>query len=237
MTVRHASRLLAFSLAAATLVGCGVQTFTPTGVGRTGQSLAVRSDAKADALVAGLKATGSTLKTYSGVAKFWETDGHDVSTNTAEIYMALPNKLRANITEASSAMKRGVKLVALGDGKITAKLGFIKKTMPIDDPQVLSVRGWRLDQTDLGAIIRGATVASANSHYAGAATIGGRQAEVLELTSPQLLPGTQKQLLTLDAQTFAPVKLEGIVGDKVVYRMEISGAQLNPTLPSDIFKL
>ena len=237
MTFRRASRLLATALAAATLVGCGVQTIAPTGLGRSGHSLAVRSDAKADELVAGLKATGASLKTYSGVAKFWETDGHDVSTNTAEIYMALPGKLRANITEASSAMKRGVKLVALGDGKITAKLGFIKKTMPIDDPQVLSVRGWRLDQTDLGAIIRGATDAKADAHYAGATTVGGRQAEVLELTSPELLPGTTKQLRTLDAQTFAPVKLEGVVGSRVVYRMEISGSQLNPTLPNDIFKL
>lgn len=219
----------------AILAGCGVQTLSPTV--RGGHSLAVRSDAKADALVAGLKNASGQLKTFSGVVKFWETDGHDVSTNTAELYLALPNKIRANITEASSMTKRGVKMVYLGDGKITAKLAFIKKTLPVDDPQVLSVRGWRIDQTDLNAIIKGATDPAANAHYAGATTVNGRAAEVLELSSPAFLPGTSKQVVTLDAQTFVPLKVEAFAGSQSVYKMELANTQLNPTLPADIFKL
>lgn len=232
-------RLVAVAGAAAFVAlaaGCGVQTL-PSASTRIKGGVAVRSDAKAEQLVAGLKATSASLKTFSGVVKFWETDGKETSTNTAEIYMAMPDKLRANITEASSAMKRGVKMVALGDGKITAKLGFIKKTMSLDDPQVLSVRGWRLDQTDLAAIIKGATDAKANARYAGAATVGGRQAELIELANPAFLPGTTKQVLALDAQTFAPLKVEGFVGAQSVFRMEIQNPQLNPTLPGDIFKL
>jgi outer membrane lipoprotein-sorting protein len=221
----------------AMLAGCGVQTQSPFGQGRHGHALAVRSDAKADQLIAGLKGASAQLKTFSGVARFWETDGKEVSTNTAEIYMALPNKIRANITEASSMMKRGAKLVYLGDGKITAKVGFIKKTLAYDDPQVLSVRGWRIDQTDLGAIIKGATDANAKARYVGPTTLGGRAAEVLELASPSFLPGTTKQVVALDAQTFVPLKVEGFAGEQSVYKMELSNTQVNPTLPDDIFKL
>lgn len=237
MLNRRLTALTGAAVFAVLLAGCGVQNLSTFPQGRTGRAVAVRSDAKAEALIANLKKTSAELKTFSGVAKFWETDGKETSTNTAEIYMALPGRLRANITEASSAMKRGVKMVSLGDGKITAKLGFIKKTMPIDDPQVLSVRGWRLDQTDLGAIIRGATHADAKAKYVGPTTVNGRAAEVLELASPVLLPGTTKQVIALDAQTAVPLKLEGFVGAQSVYRLELSNAQLNPSLPGDIFKL
>ena len=221
---------------AALLAGCGVQSLNAPFT-RDGRTVAVRSDAKAAALVANLKKTSAELKTFSGVASFWETDGKDVSTNTAELYLALPNKIRANITEASSMMKRGAKMVYLGDGKITAKKGFIKKTMRYDEPDALSVRGWRIDQTDLAAILAGATHADAKARYVGTAQVGGRAVEVLELSSPVLLPGTTKQVLALDAKNFAPVKLEGFVKDQPVYRMELSNIQLNPTLPGDIFQL
>jgi outer membrane lipoprotein-sorting protein len=232
MTFRRALAPVALALL---LAGCGTHLNTARQIQANGLRIHARDNAAA--LIDGLRTMAAGLNTFSGIVSFWETDGKDVQTSTAEVYTARPGKIRANITEASQALKRGVKLVYLGDKKVVAKIGFIKKTFAYDDTQVTSMHNWRIDQTDLGALIGGLTDAAGTATDLGPATVNGATGEAVQVTSPSLLPGVSKEVVVLNPATFVPMQLEAFIGDKVVYRIVIAKPAINPTLPADIFVL
>lgn len=235
-------RLNRLSLALATVgllslvAGCGTQTFPLLDPGSS--TIRAKGDTQADAIMASIKTTWTGMNTASGVVSFWEKKGTETSSSTANFSWSRPEKLRADVTEASSSGKRGVKLVYLGDNKITAKLGFFKKTFRYDDPQVLSLRGYRIDQTDLKAFTEGLLDPNATVKYAGTATINGRSADLLEVTgSKELLPGTAKVRMAIDTVSHLPSQIEGLDAKEVVYRAQVPQLSLNPQLPGDIFNL
>lgn len=216
--------------------GCGVQTFPL--LDSSSSTIRAKSDTQADAVMQSVKTTWTGMNTASGVVSFWEKKGSQTSSSTANFYWSRPEKLRADITEASTSGKRGVKLVYQGDKKITAKLGFFKKTFSYDDPQVLSLRGYRIDQTDLGAFTTGLLAPGANVKYAGTTTISGRSADLLEVTgSKDLLPGTAKVLVAIDSVSHLPSQLEGFDNKEVVYRAQVPQLNVNAQLPGNIFDL
>lgn len=197
-----------------------------------------KADAQADAVVARIRQTWTGTQTLSGVVAFWEKQGNEVSQSKAEFYWARPEKLRANVTEADSAMKRGAKLVYLGDKKITVKVAFIKKTLPYDDPQLLSLRGFRIDQTSITAVVGGLLDPRATIRYAGTGTFNGRKADLLEGSgSEHMLPGLSKMVIAVDQQTHMPSHVEGFAGNEVVFRAQIPTLAINPQLPDGTFSL
>jgi outer membrane lipoprotein-sorting protein len=229
--------LLAGVTLAALMTGCGVSPFLPQLNQGPEQGLRAK-DAQAGAVVEAVRQTWSKTTSASGVVAFFEQKGRETTTSKAEFFWARPQKLRANITEADSVTKRGAKLVYLGDGRITAKLGFIKRTLPYDDPQVLSLRGYRIDQTSLTSIIDGLLDPAASVRHAGTVTIAGRPADLLELTKGSgVLPGCSKMQLAIDRQNRMPLQVEGFEGTAVVFRAQLSGMALNPKLSDDLFKL
>jgi outer membrane lipoprotein-sorting protein len=225
-------RLVAPFALALILAGCG--THVPGARPVQPSNLRVR---EASTLIGGLRTMAAGLNTFSAVVSFWETDGKDTQTSTAEVYTARPGKIRANITQASQALKRGVKLVYLGDKKVVAKIGPIKKTFDYADTQVTSMHNWRIDQTDLSALIGGLTDPAGQATELGPVTVNGVAGVAVAVTSPTLLPGVSKEVVVLDPTTFVPLRLEAFIGEKPVYRLEITKAVLNPTLPADIFVL
>lgn len=228
---------VAVATVATLMSGCGIGPFLPQFPSSTDLRFRAR-DAQADAVVGALRQAWQKTTTVSGGVAFWEQKGSETSASKAEFYWARPGKLRANVTEADSAMKRGVKLVYLGDRKITAKLGFIKKTFPYDDPQVVSLRGYRIDQTSLTAVVEGLLDPAAKVRFVGGVTQGGRQADLLEGTGGSgLLPGCSKMQVSIDRQNRMPLQIEGFEGEKVVFRAQLSGVTVNPSLSDDLFKL
>lgn len=235
--MRPLHRLIAIAtLTAATFAaGCGI---APTlDLGRQTKVRAL-SEVQADAVVAEVKRTWTGLNTVSGAVSFWEKKGSETSKSKADFYWARPGKLRANVTEADSMMKRGAKMVYLGDRKITVKVGFIKKTLAYDDPQVLSLRGYRIDQTDLVALVNGLLDPNATLRHAGTATVNGRAADLIEATgSRALLPDLAKVQIAVDKQSHMPSQIEGFEGGEVVYRAQVPTLSLNPALSNDLFEL
>lgn len=232
---RHLITLFALGLAL-TAAGCGL---SPQLLSR-GPVAQVRAkgDAQADAVVAQVRKTWTATNTLSGTVAFWEKQGNDVSQSKADFFWSRPEKLRANVTEADSVTKRGAKLVYLGDKKITVKVAFIKKTLAYDDPQVLSLRGFRIDQTSITAVVGGLLDPQATIRYAGTATFNGRAADLLEGTGSQyMLPGCSKMVVAVDKQTNMPCNVEAYAGSEVVFRAQIPTLTLNPQLPSNTFDL
>lgn len=229
--------LVASVTLAALMTGCGVGNFLPRLNQGPEQGLRAK-DAQAIAVVDAVRQTWAKTTSASGVVAFFEQKGRETTTSKAEFFWTRPQKLRANITEAESITKRGAKLVYLGDGRITAKLGFIKKTIPYDDPQVLSLRGYRIDQTSLTFIVEGLLDPKAAIRHAGSVTIAGRPADLLELTQGAgMLPGCSKMQLAIDRQSRMPALLEGFEGTTVVFRAQLSNVAVNPKLSDDLFKL
>ncbi|MNX82101.1 hypothetical protein D3C86_1138150 [compost metagenome] len=235
--MRPLHRLLAIAtLTAATFAaGCGLVPSLDRG---TQTRLRAQSDTQADAVVAEVKRTWTGLNTVSGVVAFWEQKGGEQTKSKAEFYWSRPGKLRANVTEADTMLKRGAKMVYLGDRKITVKVGFIKKTLPYDDPQVLSLRGYRIDQTDLVALVGGLLDPGATLRHAGPATINGRAADLIEVTgSKTLLPDLAKVRIAVDKQSHMPSQVEGFEGSEVVFRAQVPSLTVNPPLSNDLFEL
>lgn len=235
--MRQLRILAAGVILAALMAGCGVGPFLPQLDRSSEQGLRAR-DAQTGTVVEAVRQTWSQTTTVSGIVAFWEQKGRETTTSKAEFFWSRPNKLRANVTEADSMTKRGAKLVYLGDGRITAKLGFIKRTVPYDDPQVLSLRGYRIDQTSLTSIIEGILDPAASLRHIGTITIAGRQADVLDMTKGSgMLPGCNRMQLAIDRQTRLPLLVEGFEGTGVVFRAQLSSLALNPKLSDDLFKL
>lgn len=217
------------------LTACGV---TPlSGVRPRPAATVTAKDAKAAEVIKALRATDAQLKTLTAVAAFWETDGQKQGQHEAAITMAKPGHIRAQITKSTDSMKKGVKLVYLNDGKVRAKLGFIKKTFDYTDSTVTSLRGWRIDQTSFESIVAGILHPQATVRSLGSTTVGGQAADQLEVVSPGLLPGATREVVAIDARRHVPLKLEVFEQDHVIYRLELSDVQLNPQLPKDAFEL
>lgn len=235
--MRTLKLLIPAALLAAVMTGCGVSPFLPQI--QKGPELGLRAkDAQTAAVVEAVRKTWAQTTSASGVVAFFEQKGKETTTSKAEFFWARPQRLRANITEADSLTKRGAKLVYLGDGKITAKLGFIKKTLPYDDPQVLSLRGYRIDQTSLTAIVEGLLDPKADPRHLGEIAVSGRKADLLELTKGSgMLPDCTKMQVAIDRQTRMPIRLEGFEGATVVFRAQLSNVAVNPKLSDDLFKL
>ena len=235
--MRQLRILVTSAILAALMTGCGVSPFLPQLKQGSEQGLRAK-DAQAGAVVDAVRKTWSQTTSASGVVAFFEQKGKETTTSKAEFFWTRPQRLRANITEAESVTKRGVKLVYLGDGRITAKLGFIKKTLPYDDPQVLSLRGYRIDQTSLTSIVEGILDPAAAPRHAGDVTLSGRQADLLEMTKGSgMLAGCSKMQVAIDRQTRMPLRVEGFEGATVVFRAQLSNVAVNPKLSDDLFKL
>ena len=235
--MRQLRILVAGVTLAALMTGCGVGSFLPRLTPGSEQGLRAK-DAQAGVVVEAVRQTWTKTTSASGVVAFFEQKGRETTTSKAEFFWVRPQKLRANVTEADSITKRGAKLVYLGDGRITAKLGFIKKTLPYDDPQVLSLRGYRIDQTSLTSIVEGVLDPAAAARHVGTVTIDSRAADLLELTQGSgMLPGCTKMQVAIDGQTRMPVRVEGFEGTAVVFRAQLSAMQVNPKLSDDLFKL
>lgn len=232
---RHFLSLFALGLVL-TASGCGL---SPQLLSR-GPAAQVRAkaDAQADAVVAEVRRSWTTTQTMSGVVAFWEKRGSEISQSKAEFYWARPEKLRANVTEADSAMKRGAKLVYLGDKKVTVKVAFIKKTLPYDDPQLLSLRGYRIDQTSLTSVVGGLLDPKATLRHVGSTSFNGRPADLLEGSgSAYMLPGLTRMVIAVDKQTRMPSNVEGYEGSELVFRAAIASLTVNPQLPDNTFSL
>jgi outer membrane lipoprotein-sorting protein len=235
--MRPLHRLITFAtlIAATFTAGCGVVPSLDLG---HPSKVRAQADTQADAVVAEVKRSWTGLNTVSGAVSFWEKKGNEESKNKADFFWSRPGKLRANVTEADSVLKRGAKMVYLGDRKITVKVGFIKKTLPYDDPQVLSLRGYRIDQTDLVALVNGLLDPNATLRYAGSATVNGRPADLIEATGTRvLLPDLAKVQIAVDKQSHLPSQVEGFEASAVVFRAQVPNLTLNPALSNDLFAL
>lgn len=235
--MRQFRPLVAAATLSALLSGCGVGSFLPQ-LGQPPEQRLRARDSRVIAVVDGVRQAWEKTKTVSGEVSFWEQKGFESSSSKAEFYWSRPQKLRANIVEADSVTRRGAKLVYLGDGRITAKLGFIKRSFAFDDPQVLSLRGYRIDQTSLTAIVEGLLDPEANVRYVGPVTLGGRASELVWFTGGKgMLPGLSRMQVAIDRQNRMPVLVEGFESKDVVFRAHLSGLTLNPALSDDLFRL
>lgn len=234
MSLRRLVAPIALALA---LAGCGTHVSLPGA--RMMSAGAIRAHARdvGTDLIGGLRNLATNLNTFSATVDFWETDGKNIQTNTADVYTAHPGKIRANITASNQPLKKGANVLYLGDKKVTVKLGFIKRTLDYTDPQVLSMHGWRIDQTDLNALLAGLTDPAGQATAMGPVTVNGVTGQAVSVTSPTLLPGVTSETVVVDPNTFVPLQLEASIQGNVVYRLVLSKAQINPNLPANIFSL
>lgn len=228
--MRFRSLILLATLPTLALAGCGTSgVYAPYALQR-GFGGARAMDASSAAAVAGVQKLESQLQTFTATIAFWETDGQNVQTNTCNIAFAMPEKIRADFTQSSDGMRDGASMVYLGGDTIEAKKWFVHKTYKVTDPAACSLRGYRIDQTDIKFML--GTITNPQN-----TVVAGPTPNVYEISGPGLLPKTSREEVALDPTTFVPQTINFFDGSTSVYRIKLTKVKLNPTLPSDTFQL
>lgn len=160
-------------------------------------------------------------------------------TATVKFQFEKPRKLSMKIETCSDALRQGAKVVWLGSGKIRAKkmLGFvpIQKEHELSEPDALSVRGYRYDETDFHAMVQALLAPQANPRMLGPTTVAGVPMELVEIRPT--LAGGQTERIGVDRMTRLPVYREVREGGQIVYYQLYTHLRVNAKLPSDAFKL
>ncbi len=70
---------------------------------------------------------------------------------------------------------------------------------------------------------------------AGEGDLNGKHMVVLDVVSPLKLKSVTKDVYGIDVATFQPIMREMYKGDKLLYKMIVESAKVNPTLSSKDF--
>lgn len=169
---------------------------------------------------------------------------HEGATSDMRMRLFLQKPSRTAFTILASSTKPGsvgTRIVWDGGPKAhvsTRFFGFpIKLKTAFDDARLRDMRGdtlWDLSIVKAVAIARDPATTIRDL---GPDRHAGRAVRKVEVKSPQLLPGIDKEVFWLDAATDLPVVREMHAGREVAYRLMVESSELDPALPPETFRM
>ncbi|MBC7545329.1 MAG: hypothetical protein H7338_21600 [Candidatus Sericytochromatia bacterium] len=167
----------------------------------------------------------------------WETDGKTERTQEVDAEIAKPDRMWAKILKGSDGATVGTQVLWNGDTtcRIQTKFfGFpLKLTMPIADSRLKSLRGWTLADVSVARFFKALLADKAPIRYVGQAMFGEQQVDVLELVTPEVVPGITKEHIGVSLDHQSMLVREFYVGDTVVSRSHYSQQAYNIALPPE----
>jgi hypothetical protein len=257
--MRHplTSILLATSVAVA-LVGCGktptapkmkasratLQRTLPAGqVPALGQQLPGTADPRVGQLLAGvaqLQANGQTADTL--VKVIYNLDDGSVRQVRSRYKYQKPSKNFLEILSANEPKVVGTKVAWSGSGggvKANVRTKFIgfwlTVSLDLHDERLRDKRGNFLDETSLDRSLATILDPGAQVAFKGEGELNGKRMAVIDVVSPLKLKNVTRDTFGIDLQTFQPILREMYKGEKLIYKMTIESAKLNPSLSSKDF--
>jgi outer membrane lipoprotein-sorting protein len=169
---------------------------------------------------------------YSTHVTVFEQQGTQIQNAVFDYSFAKPSNATMHVLEGPNA---GVTLVWNGGTTVAAHRGsgliaIFKKTFPLHDPQVTTIRGSSLDQLSFAAIlVHGTDTAGLVSERAGP-TIEGVATDELTLVPTDALTddGFTLEVIDLSKVTHLPVRLHGYEGSTLVRTIDFSNVVLSP---------
>jgi hypothetical protein len=198
-------------------------------------------DARATAVVGQFLTAYQHSNRFSAKMDVVTCEGTGQSRMQVEMTYAKPRNVALTVLEAPQfPAARGTTLTWLGESKARVSTHFyglpLAITLPVDDPRICNLRGYSIAQVDIGNIVPILLDPSTQIHSLGSnKPLGGRNADGIDVRSPRLLRGIEREAIWLDAQTHFPLVREMYERGRVVYRLAFSSYAFNPVVPTSLF--
>ncbi|MCD6087527.1 MAG: DUF1571 domain-containing protein [Candidatus Hydrothermae bacterium] len=191
-----------------------------------------------------LKSSFDSILDYTCILESFVRKGDKKEVRTYEYRYMKPGWVYMKILKGDN--KGAVVIYNPETGKVRARkggiLGAIKLTFDPTDKKVLSIRGHRVDESHMGAILNRWLdyLTRAKVEYKGETTVDSLKGPLLEATECDTAKyhGTWKEILLLDADNHLPVLIEQFDrSGKLIHRVRIKDLKLNTGLKKEDFKL
>jgi hypothetical protein len=174
----------------------------------------------------------ANVTAYSATVAVFERQGTQVSSSVLDYTFRKPSSATVHFVAGPNA---GVTVVWNGGDTVVAHRGnglaaLFKKTFPLHDPQVTTIRGSSIDQLSFAAILahsRGTP--GIVSQEAGPAILDiPTEAITLIPTSSSTDTGLTREVVDLSVPTSLPLRVLGYAGETLVRQVDFSNIKLQP---------
>ena len=190
------------------------------------------------------KSSFDRIQDYTGILESFIRKGDKTEERTYEYRYMKPGWVYMKILEGDN--KGAVVIYNPKTEKVRARkggiLGAIKLTFDPTDKKVLSIRGHRVDESHMGAILNRWLdyLARARVEFKGDTAVEGLKGLLLEATGCDTAKyhGTWKEILLLDPDNHLPVLIEQFDSSgELIHRVRIKDLKLNRGLKEEDFRL
>jgi outer membrane lipoprotein-sorting protein len=183
------------------------------------------------ALIMQARSTFATLPGYKTELDFYQKYGNQTASGIYDVQGKPPRRIRIDIRQGTG---QGTKLYWDGGPKVHVRpdglLGAITVDLDLKDDRVVSIRGYAINQTDLGNLLD--LLADPRGKVLNAAHVTG--AYWIRISGPQLLKGCQDMTVAINDRTLLPDRMEMTDGRETVFRIVLKNAKITPDVSLDI---
>jgi outer membrane lipoprotein-sorting protein len=174
----------------------------------------------------------ANVTAYSATVAVFEREGTQVQSTVLDYTFRKPSSATVHFDAGANA---GVTVVWNGGDTVVAHRGsglaaLFKKTFPLHDPQVTTIRGSSIDQLSFAAILAHSQgTPGIVSQEAGPAILDiPTEAITLIPTSSVANAGLTREVVDISVPTSLPLRVLGYVGDTLVRQVDFSNIKLQP---------
>lgn len=190
-------------------------------------------------IVGGAIARLDAVKTIEGRVRFeeWEGDSHDVGA-AKFTFRKKPFMARVDVEQSNRLLAAGT--TVFWSGGTTVKVKPLKLpltlTFDYDDNQVVSLRGYRLDQTDLFSMGKVLAHPQAQVRPLGPKRLGSEDFFLLEVRSPASVAGVDREVIGINQRHNVPTYREMYAGSRLVHKGRGENLRFDHAIDGDKFE-
>lgn len=180
--------------------------------------------------------------TFRGRLGIWAKKGSQTSTMRVDMALQKPNRTALTILEApENRGAEGTRMTWFGERHVNVRTRFfglpVSLSVSVDDERIKDVRGNTLLDTNIVRAVEVLRHPATQLRHVGTERFLDRPMQLLEMRSPRLLRGIEREVVWLDEKTRLPFVREMYADGVLVYRVSVETFQFNATLPAGTFKL
>jgi hypothetical protein len=218
--------LLSATAAPLALIGASSPEAAPATNGATETSLPIMPTAAPPALEAFARAWDG-VTAYQATVSVFAAKGSDVQNLSFTYNFRKPSSFTVHVIDGPNA---GVTLTWNGGPTVQASRGrglfaaLLKRTIPLHDPLVTTIRGASMDQLSYGAILAHTIQTPGDLTQSPGEAIAGVPTQMLSLVpkDPASDAGLSREVIVISTPTQLPIRIEGYEGGRLVRKIDFT---------------
>lgn len=200
------------------------------------------ADPGGDHLLESFLGAYARVSNFRGQVKILESKGDRATTMRLELVLEKPNRTAMTILEApENRSSEGTKMLWFGDRSVKVRTRFFGFPLTlgtgVDDDRLRDLRGNSLEDLNIVKAVGLLSEPGTTLRVLGAEKWRERPVTMLELRSPHLVKGIEREVIWLDDAWHLPLVREMYAEGKRVYRLEVESFRFDQQLPKECFSL